>query len=451
MGGGSGTLASVPRLLAFLACIVFLAHPAGAAPLADSPLTPLAVAEAERALALVTSGQVQDRTDLPPLDAAQVVGVTVDIAVQPAGGAPVARLSLLLSAEGLTLQGADPSELSSLPRFRQDPSVGQVAATFSSALATGSISDQADRGLASCLVVWGEDCLNADGAWVPSRLPRSLRSALGEEIDRALITRTQVVLRAADGRTMHIEANWGVGKKRRPGPDGPVRASVAGRWGDPPPQPHPPDHLDPGWSRWCAHDWPRLSTPPRDVSSRCLLQLLSDAYDSPIHGGRIRDMLMLDFDPLPPPDEANVQVDKLEAMKGHLAHRCQRIDRTPCGRVLQSLQMAIDRKTSLVEGPALGDFTWLLGMALRGEPLPEDLGATGRARWSRLTLDKLAAAVWARNGYVIARRDLASFFYGDRSEMDPGAALLPLDWRNSEVSELDETDRDNLSRIRSHR
>ncbi len=423
--------------------------------LADSPLTALAQAEAVRAV-----GWVQARDEgvlgLETLGAARlddVVAVRLGLALEtgdgPASGARVLSLGLILTADGLFVESAGRSELRAVPASRRDDAVWEVAGTLADSIAAGRLLTSNRAGLEACRALRGDLCGDSDGIHRPIALAPALRAGFGGGLRAAALVDTSVLARLDDGRLLELAASWSAPKPRKPvQPTGPLQATAPTRWRAAPPSPPPTDHLDPSWSRWCARDWPRLVEPPRDLASRCLLQLLSDAYDSPVVGGRIADMMMLDFDPMPPPGEAGIPVTDLEAMKRHLAHRCTAPDTSACGRVLESLELAITRKLSLFEDVALGDFGPLLAAALAGDPLADDLGASGRSRWSELTLDKLAAAVWVRNGYLILREDLAAFFHGARGPEAPdGAGVVPIPWPDSRLRELSDTDRANLARI----
>ncbi|MCO4769831.1 MAG: hypothetical protein KDA24_07345 [Deltaproteobacteria bacterium] len=440
----------MPRNIFLLVVLFFLGSaPVGAAEpsvygLHSSPLTALADEEASRALS-------QQLTQARPSDVV-AFALTIDVVTIRRGEPnPPVRLALVLSDTSLLFAGASLAPIA-LPAARSTPEVREVAEQFARGLASGKLTGGNRWGYRACEAVLGTDCLNEAGVWVPPAMPKMVRDAANGTLEAAVLTSTSVILRQDDGQLVSLAANWLAPKRRKkPMEPGALSVQPTGRWSEAPPTDHPPDHLDPGWSRWCAHDWTRLVEPARDVSGRCLLQLLSDAYDSPIRGGRIADMMMLDFDPMPPPDESRLSVGKLRSMKSHLAHRCAGPDTTPCGRVMESIEMGIERKSSLFENVALGSFEELLAAALAGEALPADMSAPGRARWSELTLDKLEAAVWAGNGYLVIDPLLSDFFYAERAAGEPGEAVLPLPWPGSRLSGLSETDRANLELIRSKR
>jgi|GEM_PF-4372026 len=419
---------------------------------ADSPLTARADAETSRALRLHAESPTPGLLPARPSDVA-AFRATLHVVTEASEATerPVLRLTVLLTRDGLYLDEAAATSLSGL-RARPPSDIADIARGFARGLASGTLASRADSGLATCQSLRGGYCGNPAGVWEPTSLPPALRAAFAGPVRFATVASTEVLLRHDDGRLLALHADWASPRPNRPSaPSAALTAAPDGRWSEPPPTAYPSAHLGPDWSRWCAHDWTRLASPQRDVSGRCLLQLLSDAYDSPVVGGRIADMMMLDFEPMPPPDESHLSINKLEAAKQHLAHRCTEPDLSPCGRVLQSLDMGLERKRSLMENVALGSFTGLLATVLAGEALPDDLGATGRSRWSELTLDKLAAAVWARNGYVVVQPELAAFLYDARPDGDEGASLLPLPWPDSGYTGLSKTDRANLSRIQRNR
>ena len=360
----------------------------------------------------------------------------------------VLRIAVLLTADRFVLESAQESPLQSVPRARRDSELQRIAQRFADEITGGQIATSSTFGLETCLGLWGDACVNEAGVFEPVAIEESLRDQFGGTISRSFVSETQVLLRHPSGVVIQLTTQWRTRKRTRPPvPESPLTIRALSRWAPPPPQSYPAKHDDPAWSRWCAHDWPRLQEPQRDLSSRCLLQLLSDAYDSPIKGGRIADMMMLDFDPMPPPDEARIDTVKLDAIERHLSHRCTEVDTSACGRVLESIDSARRRKTSLFENVVLGEFTALLRTVLAGEPLPDDMLVQGRSRWSELTLDKLTAAIWARNGYRVVPPDLADFFYGSRAPGSLGADLLPLPWPDSRFTSLSSIDRENLARI----
>lgn len=205
----------------------------------------------------------------------------------------------------------------------------------------------------------------------------------------------------------------------------------------------------------CVDAWPKSANPTKELTQGCIDLLLKTAYGPKVDA----EALTLDPD-YGHPIEVELSSAELGAIGKHIAAVCPKSDEEDwrCTRAAEYVGGMRERKTSLFENLAVGDFARSLQRVVDGEELDrDDLCPGTETCWSALTLWKLRNAAYARHGYKFDKDDLNRFFYDPRpggigrtEHEDVRQNLLPLPRGLSKDVKLTPVDSKNVKLIKEY-